>query len=389
MFSKYITTVEENIQSANFKTLKKEVREILKKARNGKDLSFEELGSLLSIDPEKDVDLFMEILAISRQIKERMFKNRIFPIVPVYVSSFCIEHCKYCNYRAENKDKAIKRVRLTLEQLQEELEYLILKKHFRVIELVYGSDPKIFPKIPDHIKLAHKILDKKGGGMVSINAGPFTVEDYRAFKEAGLDFVVLWQETYQKEYYDLMHPGDTQKADFCYRVDDFERALQAGIKNIGLGVLLGLAPWRKDWLLLMEHERYLFNKYGVRTSIVGIPRLKPAIGALIRSTSFIPSDKELQLAVAVHNIFSPETLPFVNTREKFELCIELSKGGGVLFTFNCSTIPGGYTLGEKGYQFPTYDFDVDEYLPKIRAKGLEPVFNWYFDKEHVPAVCYE
>ncbi len=386
MFSEYVRKMEERISSLNFNTAS--VEKILEKAKFGEKLSFEELGNLLSVDPEKEVDLFTEILNTSRQMKEKIFKDKVFPIVPVYVSSFCREHCKYCNYRIENKDKMIKRIRLTFDQLQKEIEYLVMKKGLKVVELVYGSDPKIIPEIPDHIRLAHKILDKVGGGMVAINVEPFTVEEYRILKATGLDFVVLWQETYQQEYYKQLHPDETPKANFNYRVDDFERMIEAGIKNLGLGVLSGLAPWRKDWLSLMEHERYLFDNYEIRTSIVGILRLKPAAGALIQSTPFVPSDKEFLLAVAVHNIFSPRTLPFINTREKFDLCIHLAKGGGALFTFNCSTIPGGYVLGEDGYQFPTYDFDVNEYLPKLQSKGLTPIFNWNFEKNHIPTIRY-
>jgi len=376
MFSEHIKLLEEKIQSHNFSTTR--VEKILDQAKNGKRLSLEELGDLLSVNPEKEFAVFNKVLDTSRKIKEKVFKNRIFPIVPVYVSSFCIEHCEYCNYRVENQNKMVKRICLSLNQLEKELKYLIVNKGFRVVELVYGSDPKIISHIPKHIKLAHSILNETGGGMVGINAQPFSTEEYRILKESGLDFVILWQETYQLEYYKRLHPGKTPKTNFKFRVDSFERMIEAGIRHFGLGVLSGLAPWRKDWLLLTEHERYLFNKYGIKASIVGIPRLKPAIGALIQSTPFIPSDKEFLLVVAVHNLFSPETLPFINTRENFNLCLELAKGGGSLFTFNCSTIPGGYTLGVRGYQFITYNFDINEHLPKLESKGLIPKINWNF-----------
>lgn len=377
MFNNHIKILEEKISSLNFSTT--DIEKILEKALKREILSMEELGSLLAVDPEKEYTIFNRVLDTSRQIKKQIFKNRIFPIVPVYVSSFCIEHCQYCNYRVENKDKMIKRIRLSSRQLEEELKYLIFDKGFRVIELVYANDPKIVPYIPEHIELAHSILNKTGGGMVGINAGSFSTKEYRILKESGLDFVVLWQETYQQEYYKQFHPGKTPKTDFKFRVDSFERMIEAGIKNLGLGVLSGLAPWRKDWLLLIEHERYLFDTYGIKASIVGIPRLKFAVGALVQSTPFIPSDKEFLLAIAVHNLFSPETLPFINTREDFNLCLELAKGGGTLFTFNCSTIPGGYTLRTMGYQFPTYDFDIDKYLPILESKGLIPKINWNFE----------
>jgi hypothetical protein len=72
-------------------------------------------------------------------------------------------------------------------------------------------------------------------------------------------------------------------------------------------------------------------------------------------------------------------VPFVNTRERWALCIEAVRGGGAIFTFNCATIPGGYTQGTKGYQFPTGDFPAAEYVPKLRGEGLSPVMRWTFE----------
>ncbi len=99
----------------------------------------------------------------------------------------------------------------------------------------------------------------------------------------------------------------------------------------------------------------------------------------MQTTPYIPTDKEYLHAIAVHNLFSPLTVPFVNTREQWALCVEAVRGGGAIFTFNCSTIPGGYTQGTKGYQFPTGDFAASEYMPKLRSEGLSPVMKWTFE----------
>jgi 2-iminoacetate synthase len=129
----------------------------------------------------------------------------------------------------------------------------------------------------------------------------------------------------------------------------------------------------------MAHEQYLQETYGIEAAVLGVPRLKPAKGALVRTTEYTPSDQEYLLAIAVHNLFSPGTVPFVNTRERWALCTEAVRGGGAIFTFNCATIPGGYTQGTKGYQFPTGDFPAAKYVPKLRAEGLSPVMKWTFE----------
>ena len=117
----------------------------------------------------------------------------------------------------------------------------------------------------------------------------------------------------------------------------------------------------------------------MKSPIIGILRLKniPNSEMDICSTN-LPSDEEFLFCVAIQNIYNPYSLLFVNTRESWELCTKASQGGGTLFTFNCSTIPGGYSLGSKGYQFPTYNFDVDSFIDKCSFYNLEPIFNWNF-----------
>lgn len=358
-----------------------EIKNILELVRDNHMLSLQEANCLLSLSVLKDEKIFYKVIEISKVMKSSLFNGTIFAIAPLYITSICQEHCVYCNYRIGNKDKEIQRVRLSNEELAIEVEFLA-KKGLRVIELVYATDPFIkVNDVSDHIKITHNILSNFGGGMVGMNARPYSVEDYRKLKESGLDFVVLWQETYDEIRYKELHPRNTEKTDFYYRLNAPDRMIQAGIENIGLGILSGLSDWRKDWYILMNHVHYLQQNYKgkIKTVILGIPRLKSAAGALLKETSFTPNDKEYLLAISVFNLFLPSALPFVNTRESWDMCIEIAKGGGTLFTFNCKTIPGGYTLGHFGYQFPTYDFDVDEYVRKLNENGLTPIFDWSFE----------
>lgn len=337
-----------------------------------------EAASLLNVNNYSTDDIYKSILEKAKLVKESSFCSNIFPVVPLYVSSICSEQCLYCNYRADNKVK-VERHRLSDDELLKEVDFLIHKKGYRAIELVYSTDLLFrVDSICKHIELLRASLEKAGGGVVGLSAEPFTENEYRLLKSAGVDFSVLWQETYDQEVYEEMHPGTSKKSDFNFRVDAYDRMAMAGIEHIGIGVLSGLADWRKDWGMLFMHQEYLKNTYGIKPPIIGMPRLKPSAGAIIKKTSFIPSDEEFLLCAAVQCLFDPQSLPFVNTRENWDLCLKLSSGGGVLFTFNCSTMPGGYSLNHKGYQFPTFDFDIDAYRHRAEDAGLKPTMNWAF-----------
>jgi 2-iminoacetate synthase len=322
-------------------------------------------------------ELDFELLRRAKAAKSGHYHGSVTAIVPIYVTSFCQERCLYCNYRAENRNVELQRLRLSPEQLEHEVRFLIEQKGLRNLELVYATDPNVrVDTICTHVEMVRSVLNEVGGGSVGINAEPFDVDEYRKLVDAGLDFAVIWQETYDPQLYRALHPGKTKKANMAYRLDGCERMLEAGLNTFGMGVLSGLGDWRHDWAMLAMHEAYLEERYGVGPSILGIPRLKAAAGAKIQQTPFIPSDHELTVAVAAHNLFRPRTMPFVSTREKWDLCLALAQGGGCLFTFNCSTIPGGYSLGSHGYQFPTASYDTDLFVPKIRGEGFTVDFHW-------------
>ncbi len=324
-----------------------------------------------------DGELDRDILDRAAATKRELHGNRLFHVVPIYVSSICSEQCVYCNYRAGNKGVGVERKRLSDEELAREAIFLIEEKGFRTLELVYASDPLMqAATIARHIGLLRKLLDEHGGGIVGLSCESFEQHEYRMFVDAGLAFSVLWMETYDAARYKQLHPGRTRKAEFNYRLDAYDRMLSAGLECVGIGVLSGLSDWRRDWAMLMQHENYLFRAYGRAASILGIPRLKHAPGALMHESDFIPNDPQFISAVALHNLFSPTTSAFVSTREDWATCVQLAQGGGCLFTLNCSTIPGGYSLHTNGGQFANFSFDAPASIPKLKALGFESVQRW-------------
>jgi len=322
-------------------------------------------------------ELDRAIIARAAEFKTALYGGRVFVIAPIYVTSICQEQCLYCNFRAANKGVGVERRRLTDDELEKEALYLVEEKGLRVLELVYSTDSQMrVDTMCRHVQVLRRLLESHGGGLVGISSEAFEESDYRRLVDAGLCWSVLWQETYDKSRYAELHPGKTKKANFEYRLDAYEHMLAAGVQHVGIGVLSGLADWRRDWAMLMLHEEYLHKHYGDGASILGTPRLKIAPGAIFQESPFTPTRQEFLVTVALHNLFSPTTAPFVSTREGWDACVELAKGGGCLFTLNCSTTPGGYSLQHGGCQFTAGCYDAPIYSTKLEAEGLEPVFDW-------------
>ncbi len=322
-------------------------------------------------------ELDRAILARSAEVKAALYDGRVFVIVPIYVTSICEEQCLYCNYRGGNKGIGVERRRLTEDELEQEAIFLIEEKGHRVLELVYATDPRMrVDAMCRHVELLRGALERHGGGLVGISAESLEERDYRRLVDAGLCWSVLWQETYDKDRYATLHPGRTKKANFECRLDTYERMLSAGVEHVGIGVLSGLADWRRDWSMLMQHEEYLKQNYGAGATILGTPRLKLAPGAVLRETPYTPTSQEFLATIALHNLFSPETAAFASTREDWDVCVEMARGGGCLFTLNCATTPGGYSLQHGGCQFTSGSFDAPIYAGKLRSERLEPVFHW-------------
>ncbi len=328
----------------------------------------------------EDSELDSAIIAGAARLKTAVYGGQVFVIAPIYVTSICHEQCLYCNFRAGNQGVGVERRRLTSDELEKEARYLIEEKGQMVLELVYASDPGVrVDAMCRHVEMLRRLLEQHGGGLVGISSEAFEEKDYRQLVDAGLCWSVLWQETYDKSRYAALHPGKTKKANFGYRLDAFEAMIAAGVRHVGIGVLSGLSDWRRDWAMLMLHEEYLRKNYGKGPTILGTPRLKSAPGAFLHDSPFTPTRQEFLATIALHNIFSPTTAPFVSTREDWDVCVELAAGGGCLFTLNCSTTPGGYSLHHGGCQFAANSYDAPVYSARLRAAGLDPVFNWEAD----------
>ncbi|MBN1134949.1 MAG: hypothetical protein JXM73_00080 [Anaerolineae bacterium] len=168
------------------------VSEIVRQAVEAETISLEDAWELLKVDVQAQPELAALILAGAREKKARRFRDTVFGISPLYVTSICQEHCTYCNFRVENTSINVTRLRLSPDQLRAEVEFLVNRHGLRVVELVYSSDPALDAQaIAGHLRITAGVLEAAGGGIVGLNAAPYSLEDYYVLRDAGLDFVVL------------------------------------------------------------------------------------------------------------------------------------------------------------------------------------------------------
>lgn len=309
------------------------------------------------------------VIETATKKREKIWENRLFLVPPLYITDRCINDCLYCPWRKSNP---IQRRALNKEELKKEIDFLI-KQGYRTIELVGASDPTFTAeKTAEFINITKQKLDKVGGGEVGLNFESALKKDYELFVKSGLHFMVLWQETYHPETYKKLHPENTQKANMDYRLDAFDRTIQGGLKRVSIAFLGRLYDWKFEVLSLFTHGRYLEETYGNLPFIIGTPRWNYAKGSVIKKDRYEYPDNAWLLVAAIYKLAFPKSLPWFSTREKFELSKEAAKGGGALFTLDCSTAVGGYTLRKDFPQFPVYSKNLSQGKKWLKSLGYKP-----------------
>jgi hypothetical protein len=239
--------------------------------------------------------------------------------------------------------------------------------------LVLSDDPEFGPEtVARYVAATRRKLEALGGGAVALCSPVYQQEDYVRLREAGLDWVVEWQETHHRPHFDRWHFAGSPKRNFESRLDLWDRVIAAGITKIGMGVLLGLYDFRYDALAVIEHGNYLRRTYGIEPHALGIPRLKPARGVLAsqKPNRFTVSDRDFRLVVSVYHMAFPTSRLFFNTRESYDLNISLVAAGD-LFTVDCETLPGAYLRRHLPGQFSTHDYPPRrEVKARLEQRGL-------------------
>jgi 2-iminoacetate synthase len=312
-------------------------------------------------------DYLEEMAQLARQLTIQRFGRTIRLYAPLYLSNYCVNNCRYCGFNKENKSE---RRRLTIEEAVNEAD-VIASKGFRDILLV-SSEDKDFITVDYLADLASKLRAKFSS--ISVEIYQMTTEEYAKLFAAGIEGVTLYQETYDRDIYRRYHPAGP-KADYDHRLSAPDSIAQAGMREIGIGVLLGLSDWRLETLALAEHAHYLMKRYWKSRVSFSFPRLRPAKN-VDRTQFCLLSDKNLvQMIIALRLCFADAGL-VLSTRESAELREHLLEVGVTKISAGSKTSPGGYSQPTNAIE----QFEIDDtrspaqVAGMIRARGFEPVW---------------
>jgi len=345
-----------------------EFREIIARARECRGLGLKETARLLDV---QEADLLHELFDAARDVKDNIYGKRVVLFAPLYTSNACTNNCLYCAFRAGNRE--LHRRTLTTEEIVSEAHEIAKQGHKRIL-LVCGEDPTKthITHITDALSAIYANCDIR---RINVNAAPMTVEDFKELKRAGIGTYQLFQETYHRQTYKKMHPTGMKK-DYDWRLSAMDRALEAGIDDLGIGALLGLYDYRFEVLAMLQHSNYLLNKYGVGPHTISVPRLRPALGSVLNESPYPITDLDFKKLVAVLRLAVPYTGIILSTRENEALRDELLSLGVSQISAGSRTGPGGYGHEEeKSDQFYTSDHrTLNQVIKAICDSGYLPSF---------------
>ncbi|MBO5373492.1 MAG: [FeFe] hydrogenase H-cluster radical SAM maturase HydG [Lachnospiraceae bacterium] len=349
---------------------------ILDKAEEMKGLSHKEAITLLDCELE---DLNERTYKLAERIKQEFYGNRIVMFAPLYLSNYCINGCTYCPYHAKNKH--IARKKLTQEEIVKEVMALQDMGHKR-LALEAGEDPKNNPieYILECINTIYSIKHKNGAiRRVNVNIAATTVENYKKLKDAGIGTYILFQETYNKKSYEELHPTGP-KSDYAYHTEAMDRAQEAGIDDVGIGVLFGLNNYRYDFTGIIMHAEHLEAYCGCGPHTISVPRLRRADDIDPDAFDNGISDEIFQKIVACLRIAVPYTGMIISTRESQECREKVLHLGVSQISGGSKTSVGGYAE-EEAPEDNSAQFDISD------NRTLDEVVKWLMDLGYVPSFC--
>lgn len=315
------------------------VREIIEKSKSAEGLTPEETAVLLNLE---DKELIEEMFKAARQVKEKLYGKRLVVFAPLYVSNYCVNNCTYCGYKYCNNE--LKRKKLNKEQLIEEVKVLESLGHKR-IALEAGEDPVNAPLdyILDCIKSIYSIKFDNGSiRRINVNIAATTVENYKRLKDAEIGTYILFQETYHKPTYEKLHVSGP-KHNYNYHTTAMHRAREAGIDDIGMGVLYGLYDYKYETLAMLMHAMDLEETTGVGPHTLSVPRIRPAENVSLENYPYLVDDEDFKKIVAILRLAVPYAGLILSTREEPGLRDEIiALGVSQVSTGSCTGV-GGYS----------------------------------------------
>ena len=347
----------------------------VRRALDNERCSIEDFKALLSPAAEP----FLEQMAQRAQREtSKHFGNTVYLFTPIYIANYCENYCVYCGFNCYNR---IKRMKLTYEQIEQEMK-VIADSGMEEILILTGESPvnSDIRYIGEACKIARKYFR-----MVGIEIYPVNVEDYKYLHECGVDYVTMFQETYDIDKYEKLHLMGNKRV-WPYRFDAQERALMGGMRGVAFSALLGLSDFRKDALASALHVYFLQRKYPYAEMSLSCPRLRP----IINNETINPLDvgeKQLCQILCAYRIFLPFCGITVSSRETAEFRNGIVKIAATKVSAGVSTGIGDheqkYSGKEKSEQSGDEQFEISDgrslsrMYADIADEGLQPVYNDY------------
>ena len=319
-------------------------REALDHAAQARGLDDGQMVALMGVS---DPELLAELFQTAARVKRAIYGNRLVVFAPLYVSNLCANDCAYCAFSSGNK--GLRRRALTTAEVGRETLQLIRQGHKRVLLVAGEAYPRQgFRYVLDSIEAVYAARDGAAGiRRVNVNVAPLSVDEFRLLKGARIGTYQIFQETYHPETYHAVHTRGP-KADYDWRLAAMDRAMTAGIDDVGVGVLFGLFDWRWELLALMQHVRHLEQAFGCGPHTVSVPRLEPAAGSRISQHPPKPvPDVEFRKLVAILRLAVPYTGIIMSTRETAQMRRETFALGVSQISAGSRTNPGGYVDEDK------------------------------------------
>jgi 2-iminoacetate synthase len=362
---------------------KNQVREIINKAKAINSLSAQEAAILCNV---KDKELIEEMEYAASQIKKKVYDNRIVTFAPLYMSTKCINNCEYCGFRRENY--VIKRGVLSLEEIAKETQVLAGEIGHKRIIAVYGEHPQSdVDYIIKTMKTIYeiKVKTKNGYGSIrriNVNAAPMKIDELRKLHDAGLGTYQVFQETYHHETYKKLHPSKTIKGDYKWRVYCMHRAMDAGIDDVGIGVLFGLYDWKFEVVALVCHALELEKRFGIGPHTVSFPRIEPAINTpFTNNLKWKVSDEDFRKIITIIRLTIPYTGMILTARESPSIRNSLFPIGITQTDASSNIGLGGYGSRSLGQKPETQQFILGD------TRTLDELIRYFANNGIITSFC--
>ncbi len=313
---------------------------------------------------DDDPNVLESLAQKARSETQKRFGKTIELYAPLYVSNYCSSECTYCNFSAKNKKTV--RTQLSIQQAEMEMQKIQAMGMDDILILTGEIES------PDRIDFLQPYIEKASQYFTKVGAEifPCSREEYAILRQAGISYVTIYQETYQKDVYQRVHRAG-QKKDFSFRYETPQRVFDSGIKSIGMGILLGLSDPVADVIALAKHITELRKKYWDREYAVSFPRIRD------RRVAHVITDQFLAKIVFLFRLLFPDATLILSTREQAAFRSAMAGLGINKMSAGSRTTVGGYI--ESGALADTNQFaiedtrDVVEVVQDLRKCGLAPV----------------